>query len=130
LADRAPAGAPSPRLCLDPVAGFLVEQMDRAGVRGEEELVARPELVPLLEHHRDFLPGEMGEDQDLGAGRLQIQQEDGRAASIGDRVPELFSDDVPGPQRPRPARPPRGKRPPVGGIVRAGIPGPQAKRRL
>jgi hypothetical protein len=39
-------------------------------MRGQVDHVPGREQVPLLEHHGQFLPGQMGEHEDLGAGRL------------------------------------------------------------
>jgi len=54
----------------DPLARFLVEDVHGAEVGRELDLIARLELVSLLEHHRYLLPGQAGHDQDLGTGRL------------------------------------------------------------
>jgi phosphoglycerol transferase MdoB-like AlkP superfamily enzyme len=71
-------------LRVNALARGLVEQMDRAGVRRQVDPVARAELVPLLEHHRDLLTRHAGEHQNLGAGRLDHHDLRGQAgAAVG-----------------------------------------------
>ena len=78
----------------DALARALVEQMDRAGVRRQGDLVARAELVPLLEHHRDLLTRHAREHEDLGAGRLDHDDLGGQAAAGIGQVEMLGPDAV------------------------------------
>jgi len=69
-------------------AGLPIQLLDAFGGGGTDDLVVRGELA------RDQIP----------VGRLQIEQEEGRAVGVGDRMPGLFFDDV-GPGRGGQAQP-------------------------